>query len=75
MSSTSDPRDMRWASSTYSDGQGGNCVQWAPEHARATGEFLVRDSKDPYGPALSFDAVAWSSFVTAVQRDEFGNRA
>lgn len=65
----------RWVKSTYSGGEGGNCIEWAPEHARTTGEFLVRDSKDPYGPALSFDAVAWSFFVTAVQRDEFGTRA
>ncbi|WP_236719173.1 DUF397 domain-containing protein [Wenjunlia vitaminophila] len=36
------------------------------------GVVPVRDSKDPGGPALIFDRVAWSSFVSAVRRDEFG---
>jgi hypothetical protein len=43
---------MRWVKSTYSGGEG-QCIEWAPEHARATGEFLIRDSKDPYGPHLT----------------------
>jgi Domain of unknown function (DUF397) len=63
MSSTLDPRDIRWVSSTYSDGQGGNCVQWVPDHARATGEFLVRDSKDPNGPHLTLTREGFTGFV------------
>ncbi|SFC55456.1 DUF397 domain-containing protein [Streptomyces aidingensis] len=70
MSSTPNPRAMRWVSSTYSDGQGGQCVQWAPDHARATGEFLVRDSKAPAGPALAFDGDGWGDFVSALKRGE-----
>ncbi|MGP8300359.1 DUF397 domain-containing protein [Streptomyces inhibens] len=61
----------RWFKSSYS-GNGGQCIEWAPEHAAATGEFMVRDSKDPHGPLLTFESSAWSSFVSAVQRDEFG---
>ncbi|GAA2139779.1 hypothetical protein GCM10009802_49810 [Streptomyces synnematoformans] len=30
----------------------------------------VRDSKDPDGPALVFEAAAWSAFVTAVKAGE-----
>ncbi|WP_282697181.1 DUF397 domain-containing protein [Streptomyces sp. CC208A] len=63
MSSTPDPRDMRWVSSTYSDGQGGNCIQWAPDHARATDEFLVRDSKDPNGPRLTLSREGFAGLV------------
>ncbi|WP_438294096.1 DUF397 domain-containing protein [Streptomyces sp. HUAS TT7] len=63
MSKTPDPCDMRWVSSTYSDGQGGQCVQWAPEYATATGAVPVRDSKVPNGPVLIVSADAWSGFV------------
>ncbi|CAL9480044.1 DUF397 domain-containing protein [Streptomyces albus] len=63
MKSTPDPCDMRWVSSTYSDGQGGQCIQWAPDHACATGEFLVRDSKNPSGPRLSLSREGFASLV------------
>ncbi len=45
MSSTEAPRRLEWVKSSYSGGDGGQCVEWAPAHAAATGEFLVRDSK------------------------------
>ncbi|MFE7412571.1 DUF397 domain-containing protein [Streptomyces laurentii] len=57
------PQGIHWVSSTYSDGQGGQCVQWAAEHAAATGEFLVRDSKDPDGPHLTLTAGAFAGLV------------
>ncbi|MFI9318886.1 DUF397 domain-containing protein [Kitasatospora aureofaciens] len=31
----------------------------------------VRDSKDPGGPVLLFEAEAWSSFVAGVKSGEF----
>lgn len=31
----------------------------------------VRDSEDPRGPALVFEAAAWSAFVEAVKGGEF----
>ncbi|AJC55227.1 MULTISPECIES: DUF397 domain-containing protein [Streptomyces] len=61
---------LRWFKSSYS-GNGGQCIEWARDHAAATGEFLVRDSKNPHGPALAFETAAWSSFVSAVRGDEF----
>ncbi|MGH3802420.1 MAG: DUF397 domain-containing protein [Pseudonocardiaceae bacterium] len=48
-----------WRTSSYS-GNGGNCVQVAP----APNRVLVRDSKDPDGPALAVPAVAWRAFLT-----------
>ncbi len=30
----------------------------------------VRDSKDPDGPALTFTATAWASFLTALRAGE-----
>jgi len=53
----------QWRKSTYSGGQGGNCV----EIARMTGVIAVRDSKDPEGPALGFVPREWRGFLTAVK--------
>ncbi|MFJ6568145.1 DUF397 domain-containing protein [Streptomyces sp. NPDC091292] len=52
-----------WVKSTYSNGQGGECIEWAPGHAAVTGEFLIRDSKDPDGPRLSLTAESFAGFV------------
>ncbi|MFB7634918.1 DUF397 domain-containing protein [Streptomyces sp. NPDC056149] len=53
---------LDWIASSYSGG-GGSCIEWAPEHAATTGEFLVRDSKTPTAPHLSLSADAWSGLV------------
>ncbi|WP_037906051.1 DUF397 domain-containing protein [Actinacidiphila yeochonensis] len=52
-----------WVKSSYSNGQGAECVEWAPEYARATGDVLVRDSKDPYGPSLTLTREQWVGLV------------
>ncbi|MEV7023363.1 DUF397 domain-containing protein [Kitasatospora sp. NPDC093558] len=58
----------RWVKSRYS-GNGGNCVEVAPDFP---GVVPVRDSKDPEGPALLFSSDAWRSFVAATAAGEFG---
>ncbi|MFE6776868.1 DUF397 domain-containing protein [Streptomyces sp. NPDC057702] len=60
----------QWIKSSYST-NGGNCVEWAPARAAATGTVPVRDSKDPHGPTLAFDAAAWAAFVTSVKVGDF----
>ncbi|MGW1815953.1 DUF397 domain-containing protein [Streptomyces sp. NPDC002125] len=62
MSSTSDPQPMRWVKSTYSGGEG-QCIEWAPDHAHATGAFLVRDSKDSDGPNLTLTREGFAGLV------------
>ncbi|MEU3603108.1 DUF397 domain-containing protein [Streptomyces sp. NPDC006798] len=52
-----------WAKSSYSQ-QGGNCVEWAPSHASATGIVPVRDSKCEDGPVLMVSASAFAGLVT-----------
>lgn len=54
---------LKWHKSTYSS-QNGNCVEVAslPCDGRA-----IRDSKDPNGPALSFTADEWRTFVNALK--------
>ncbi|MEU9795460.1 DUF397 domain-containing protein [Streptomyces sparsogenes] len=60
----------RWFKSSYSD-NGGACIEVAANLVASRGVVPVRDSKDPNGPALVFSADGWSSFVSAVQREEF----
>ncbi|MFE1176840.1 DUF397 domain-containing protein [Streptomyces sp. NPDC058773] len=62
MSNTPGPRPLRWVKSTYSAGEG-QCIEWAPDHAKAHGAVPVRDSKNPQGPALTFSASEWTHFV------------
>ncbi|MFJ5675048.1 DUF397 domain-containing protein [Streptomyces sp. NPDC093097] len=52
----------RWVSSSHS-ANGGACIEWAPEHARSTGEVLVRDSKNPAGPHLTLTVEGWAGLV------------
>lgn len=56
-----------WFKSSYSNDQGGNCVEAARIGA---GAMAVRDSKDPQGPALLFTAEAWTAFTHAVREGE-----
>lgn len=60
-----------WQSSTYSQNNGGECIQWAPGYANAHQVVPVRDSKDPNGRTLSYSVGAWAAFVAAVNRGEF----
>ena len=55
--------DLRWRKSSRSSGNGGTCVEVADNLPDVVG---VRDSKDPYGPALTFAPGAWRSFLTEV---------
>lgn len=48
-----------WFKSSYSSGEGGQCV----EVAGCSGTVRVRDSKDTAGPMLSFAAGEWTAFV------------
>ncbi|MER5882496.1 DUF397 domain-containing protein [Streptomyces sp. NPDC001941] len=66
MSTTRD-QSTRWIKSTHSDGQGGECVEWAPSLS-AAGSVPVRDSKRPGGPRLHLTPHAWTTFVTALKR-------
>ncbi len=50
-----------WRTSSYS-GAHGDCVEVAPTLERV----LVRDSKNPDGPALAVSSPAWQTFLTTV---------
>ncbi|MEU2827399.1 DUF397 domain-containing protein [Streptomyces lavendulae] len=53
-----------WRKSSYSTGDGGNCVEVADG---VTGLVPVRDSKVPGGPVLMLSAAAWAPFVEALK--------
>ncbi|MFJ3901291.1 DUF397 domain-containing protein [Streptomyces sp. NPDC090025] len=53
-----------WRKSSYSNQDGGACVEVCDD---LTAIVPVRDSKDLYGPVLVFPAGGWSAFVTAVK--------
>jgi hypothetical protein len=61
---------MRWVRSTYSSGDGGQCVEWAPVYAAAHGVVPVRDSKDPEGSRLGVSVSSWAGFVAAVRNGD-----
>lgn len=60
--------DLEWRKSSYSGGEGGNCIEVA---SGLPGSIPVRDSKDPGGPALAFTPGAWRSFVAGIQAGDF----
>jgi hypothetical protein len=63
-----DLRRAQWRISTYS-ANGSTCVEVA---RNLPGMVAVRDSKDPYGPALVFTPDAWRRFAAAIKAGESG---
>lgn len=68
MSMDVDLSQADWRKSSYSNGNGGNCVEVA---RNLPGIVAFRDSKDRNGPALIFTAAEWEAFVNGVVDGEF----
>jgi hypothetical protein len=58
-----------WRKSSYSNPDGGECLEVADDFPAAV---PVRDSKSPLGPALFIDPSAWSVFVSALWQGKLG---
>jgi hypothetical protein len=54
--------DLTWRKSTYSSGQGGNCVEVASARV-----VFVRDTTDRAGVTVTVSAFAWSAFVATIR--------
>ena len=63
-----DDQPRTWRKSSFSSNNGGNCVEVAD---RLDGGRLVRDSKDPSGPVLSFTVAEFGAFVKGARAGEF----
>jgi hypothetical protein len=73
--------DLTWRKSTYSSGQGGDCVEvavWRKSthsggeggecvEVASAGAVFVRDTTDRAGVTLAVPALAWSAFVAAIR--------
>ena len=57
--------DTRWIKSSYSGGQGGDCIEVAGSGSRV----LVRDTKDRAGPVLTLSAASWHRFADRLKAD------
>ncbi|MFD3624062.1 MULTISPECIES: DUF397 domain-containing protein [Streptomyces] len=58
------PNELHWFKSTYSGGDGGECVEVATDAIA----IHVRDSKERGGPQLAFARSAWSGFLSDLGR-------
>ncbi|GCD46403.1 DUF397 domain-containing protein [Streptomyces paromomycinus] len=67
MRSTPDLSTTRWRKSSYSNTNGGECVEIAED---LPGIIPVRDSKTPHGPILTFPTASWTTFITALKTAE-----
>ncbi|MEV7417746.1 DUF397 domain-containing protein [Streptomyces sp. NPDC089919] len=77
-----DQHTLEWFKSSYSGGDGGDCVEVARwrksshsggdggdcvEIGPHCGVVPVRDSKNPGGPKLVFPQTAWGAFIGGIQ--------
>ncbi|MFC9271799.1 DUF397 domain-containing protein [Streptomyces zhihengii] len=53
-----------WRTSSYSNSDGGSCVE---VHDGYPTGVPVRDSKVPHGPVVVFSQIGWASFVNALK--------
>ncbi|MGW0410225.1 DUF397 domain-containing protein [Streptomyces collinus] len=63
-SNRTDLSDVLWFKSSYSNGDGGNCLEVTRD---LPGLVPVRDSKVPDGDVLLIGAAAWAPFVDALR--------
>ncbi|GAB3443641.1 hypothetical protein GCM10027436_30820 [Actinophytocola sediminis] len=56
---------MAWRKSSYSGGEGTDCVEvaWSSRPPSTSDGVLVRDSKHPTGPKLTVPVTAWHQLL------------
>jgi hypothetical protein len=65
-----DLTSAQWRTSSYSGGNGGQCIQIAaipnvPDYSGAL--CAIRDSRDPAGPVLVFGYPQWRAFTSTIK--------
>ncbi|MCK1797469.1 DUF397 domain-containing protein [Streptomyces sp. XM4193] len=61
-----DLKAVSWRKSSYSNSDGGECVEVSDDFAAVV---PVRDSKVSDGPVLVFPASGWACFVTSLKSE------
>ncbi|MFF8437503.1 MULTISPECIES: DUF397 domain-containing protein [Streptomyces] len=56
-----------WRASSFSQNNGGECVEWHPSYAAVHGVVPLRDSKLEHGPVLMVGAGAFADLVQLVK--------
>lgn len=64
MRHTPELNSAHWRRSSYSNANGGNCVEITED---LPGVVPVRDSKNPQGPVLVVPAAIWDTFVNSLK--------
>ncbi len=68
MRSTLDLSTSAWRKSSYSNNEGGECLEVIDNFP---GHVPVRDSKHPHGPALLIPHDSWTAFIAGVKAGRF----
>ncbi|MYY05727.1 MULTISPECIES: DUF397 domain-containing protein [unclassified Streptomyces] len=68
MQTRADDLGVSWFRSSYSNDQGGACVEGG---RLPNGQMAIRDSKVPHGAAVVFPAASWSQFISGVSGERF----
>ncbi|GGZ49998.1 DUF397 domain-containing protein [Streptomyces bluensis] len=66
MRHTPELSSAQWRRSSYSNANGGDCVEITEDFP---GLVPVRDSKKPHGPVLVVPAAVWDTFVGFVKSE------
>jgi len=64
MRHTPELNTARWRRSSYSNTNGGNCVEITEDFP---GIVPIRDSKNPHGPVLTVPTPAWDTFISSLK--------
>ncbi|WP_282704087.1 DUF397 domain-containing protein [Streptomyces sp. CC219B] len=64
MRHTPELNSAHWRRSSYSNTNGGECVEITEDFP---GVVPVRDSKNPHGPVLVVPAASWDAFVNSLK--------
>jgi hypothetical protein len=69
MSALRDVSRADWVKSSYSGGNGGQCVEFSRTFITPSGIVPVRDSKNP-DLVLTFSMAEWRAFIEAIKNSE-----
>ncbi|MBP5940134.1 DUF397 domain-containing protein [Streptomyces acidiscabies] len=61
---TPELNSAHWRRSSYSNANGGACVEISEDFP---GVVPIRDSKNPHGPALTVPTLAWDTFIRSLK--------